>query len=123
MGRLDCCVTPAAKKFRALGSEALLRLREIDFRAAKNKAAEMAARSAAVWSRVSLRRSHSSDKQSTATVANERWWRAIAGAGCGVSDALRCPLFLGLRDIPWEEIAEGSLKPVVLLKQSMASRW
>ena len=84
----------------------------------KLRAAEMAARSAAVWSRVSLRRSHTSDKQAAdanrRSLANDPGARRGASATCLV---LFVVLFSwALSDVPWEEIAEGSLKPVVVLE-------
>ena len=107
-----------ARKLRALGSEALLRLREMDIRAAKERVAEMAARYAAVWSRVKLRRWHSSHR--LVDRANRDRRRTFLVRGAVVASAacliLFVVLFSWLREVPWEEIAEGSLKPVVLLE-------
>lgn len=108
----------AAKKLRAAGSGALLRIRDIDLQAAKTGAAEAAARSAAVWSRVKLWHLRSADKRA---VGEKQFpWRALGLLSAATAGA--CLVFIvilfswALSDVPWEEIAEGSLKPVVLLE-------
>ncbi len=108
----------AAKKLRAAGSGALLRIRDIDLQAAKTGAAEAAARSAAVWSRVKLWHLRSADKR--AVGEKQFRWRALGLLSAATAGA--CLVFIvilfswALSDVPWEEIAEGSLKPVVLLE-------
>lgn len=108
----------AAKKLRAAGSGAVSRLRDIDFQAAKIRAAETAACSAAVWSRVKLWRLRSTDER--AVGKKQFRWRALGLLSAVTAGA--CLVFVvilfswALSDVPWEEIAEGSLKPVVLLE-------
>ncbi len=108
----------AAKKLRAAGSGALLRIRDIDLQAAKTGAAKAAACSAAVWSRVKLWHLRSADKR--AVGEKQFRWRALGLLSAATAGA--CLVFIvilfswALSDVPWEEIAEGSLKPVVLLE-------
>ncbi|ATU94046.1 PBP1A family penicillin-binding protein [Phyllobacterium zundukense] len=109
----------ATKKLRAIGSAGLLRLRDIDFRAVKIRADETAARSAAVWSRVRAWRSHSADTQA-AGEKRSRWREFVlrTAATAGVASLVLVAVLFSwaLSDVPWEEIADGSLKPVVLLE-------
>lgn len=108
----------AAKRLRAAGSGALLRIRDIDLQAAKTGAAEAASRSAAVWSRVKLWHFRSADKR--AVGEKQFRWRALGLLSAATAGAFLVFIVIlfawALSDVPWEEIAEGSLKPVVLLE-------
>ncbi|WP_208245484.1 PBP1A family penicillin-binding protein (plasmid) [Rhizobium sp. T1470] len=118
-GDLAAASRLAAKKLRALGSQALSRLRDIDFQAAKIRAAETAGRSAAVWSRVWLWRLRSTDQRAVGE-KRSRWrqfgLRTVATAGVACLVLLGVLFSWALSDVPWEQIADGSLKPVVLLE-------
>lgn len=116
----------AAEKLRALGSEAVSRLRDIDFQAVKIRAAETTARSAAVWSRVWLWRLRSPDQRAVGE-KRSRWRefvvRVVATAGVACLVLVAVLFSWALRDVPWEEIADGSSSRWCCSKRPMASRW
>jgi penicillin-binding protein 1A len=118
--------TQGGNQLRVLCSDAFQRLREMDFSVGKVRATEPAARSPAIWSRIALRRVPSADTKSNQGSQRRRqtvllWSTAAARAGCLV---LLVVLFSwALSDVPWDEIADGSLKPVVSLKTPTARRW
>jgi len=90
-------------------------MRALDLSALTTAAIELRARSASLWSRVKCRR--------LAAWAEKTWrvWRGIKWPGSAalgvVSLALLVVLFAwALTDVPWKEIAAGSLKSVVVLE-------
>ena len=112
---------PATKMLRALGGAAVQRLRDLDFSATKLSAAGLAERSIAVWSRVGRRRPHMADIESAK--GNQRRWRKLLLRSVMAAGAASLMFVVGLfawalSDVPWEEIADGTLKPVVVLETS-----
>lgn len=118
-GDLAVASGPAAKRIRELGSGALQRLRDLDFSRARSTAAELAGRTSAVWSRVTRRRTHSSD--TGVARGNQRHRRSILVRGAVALGAASLVFLVvlfswALSGVPWDEIADGSLKPVVVLE-------
>ena len=113
---------PLAKRLRVHIIDAWRRLRGMDFSTVKLRATELVARPAVIWSPRKLRRARSAYmKFAPSAQGNQRRWRTVllrsaaaAGAGCLV---LLVVIFSwALSDVPWDEIADGSLKPVVVLE-------
>ena len=112
---------PTAKRLRALGRDAVQRLRDLDFSTAKLRADALAERSAAVWSRLVRRRLHTADIKSAE--GNQRRRRKLLLRSAAAAGAASLIFFVGLfawalSDVPWDEIADGTLKPVVVLETS-----
>ena len=113
---------PLAKRLRVHIIDAWRRLRGIDFSTVKLRATELVGRPAVIWSPRKHRRARSAYmKFAQSAQGNQRRWRTVllrsaaaAGAGCLV---LLVVIFSwALNDVPWDEIADGSLKPVVVLE-------
>ena len=112
---------PTAKRLRALGRDAAQRLRDLDVSTAKLRADALAERSAAVWSRVVRRRLHTADIKSAE--GNQQRRRKLLLRSAAAAGAASLIFFVGvfawaLEDVPWDEIADGTAQPVVVLETS-----
>ena len=102
--------------------DAWRRLRGMDFSTMKLRATDLVARPAVIWSPLTLRRVRSAYmKFATSAQGNQRRWRTVllrsaAAAGAGCLALLVVIFSWALSDVPWDEIADGSLKPVVVLE-------
>ena len=106
---------PMAKRLRILGGNALQRFRDLDFSTAKLRAG--AERSVAVLSRV-VRKAPKAEISSANGNSRRRKLLLQSVAAAGAASLM---FFVGLfawalGDVPWEEIADGTLKPVVALE-------
>ncbi|TIP99194.1 MAG: penicillin-binding protein, partial [Mesorhizobium sp.] len=111
----------AAKRLRILGRDAAQRLRDLDHSTAKRRAGALAQRSAAVWSR--LVRPRAPMPEIISAEGNKRRRRKLVLRSLAATGAASLIFFVGvfawaLGDVPWDEIAEGTLRPVVVLETS-----
>ncbi|RWL14526.1 MAG: PBP1A family penicillin-binding protein [Mesorhizobium sp.] len=111
----------AAKRLRILGRDAAQRLRDLDHSTAKRRAGALAQRSAAVWSRLVRPRAPMPEIRSAE--GNKRRRRKLVLRSLAATGAASLIFFVGvfawaLGDVPWDEIAEGTLRPVVVLETS-----
>ncbi|WEX73941.1 PBP1A family penicillin-binding protein [Sinorhizobium numidicum] len=108
-------------KLRTLAGAGWLRFRRTKFSWTKLSVAELAARSGTLRRLATLR--SEGTKGAYATPVSQRGRRAIL-ARCAAVAAAAFLVFVvvlfawALRDVPWDEIADGSLKPVVVLETS-----
>lgn len=115
---LSVALGPAAERLRARGGQAVRQVRDLDVATTKLKAA-VAEHWAAAWPRVSRLRAEMVDAVSLRSDRRRRRKLLLRGAaGAGVASFLVCAGLLAwaLSDVPWDEIAEGSLKPIVVLE-------
>jgi 1A family penicillin-binding protein len=108
-----------AKKLLPVGGEVSLWLRLKASSPAIVRPAELRARSAAILSRINFL--HERSVVESAAGRDQNRWRisqksAVAATGAVLLSILVAFFIWALSDVPWDEIAEGSLKPVVVLE-------
>ena len=69
-----------------------------------------------MWSRLSGARNKATSGRSLKGVSWRSWRAVFALASLSFFIVVASILFWGLKDVPWREIADGSLKPTIVLE-------